>query len=275
MYCGSHPYFGGYRVADEYFGNSGHPLFQYEEEEDFCGSDFSIVADGICDGIQIDIFSGADASKRVHIDVNKQSIMSPVEVRTCDGAYPVSSATLLGWYREHEEGKYAHYMYILVHRYGAAPCVLRSAESKPTRWLDWAPLQVDEESYELKKQVVVVPHKRGQIPHRLAALFHDSLWVMEVPEPKVNGGPKTASDMAGRIFWRRVLKFTDAKKVAKCNDDLDYDAFPSRLLAPGPKPNQVVIFAADETKEDIMRPRLLVEIPEPRSDVVLEAKTLH
>jgi len=57
-YCGSHPYFSGYAVADEFFGNSGHPLFQYEESSYEESDDFSLVATEDVDALQVDIFRG-------------------------------------------------------------------------------------------------------------------------------------------------------------------------------------------------------------------------
>lgn len=271
VYCGSHPYFGGYEVTDEYFSNSSHPLFHYEVSSYEDCDNFSLVADQVCDGLQVDVFRGLfeETSLRVRVEEGKQSIISATEVRKCAGSSPISSAILVSWNREHVDSKCIHYMYILVQRYGHKSCILRSVETKPNKWLDWATIEADDQCTDFRKQLVVI-RKNCFESTRIAGLSHDSLWVMDVPQANLAEGPKTASSMASKLSWKRVLKFTDVREL----EDEDGD-FPDRLLAPGPKPNQVVIFAADETNQGVIRPRLLVEIPASLTEKAAEVTTVQ
>lgn len=268
VYCGSHPFFSGYAVKDEYFGNSSCPLFQYEVASDDC-EEFSLVAN-LFDGLQVDIFTGLfqQPSMRVRVDEYKQSIVSPTEVRKCSGSSSVSSATPVGWHLDYVEGRHIHYVYIMVQRDGHQPSILRSVETKPTQWLDCAPMQVDEACYNFRKQIVVMSKGRFGQPTRVAGLSRDGLWVMDVPSIHRLEDPKTASSLARKLSWKRVLTFTDVPKLAE-DEEEDFDSPPQRLLALGPKSGQVVIFTADEAcKSSIIRPRLLVEISDSLTDSV-------
>jgi len=143
-------------------------------------------------------------------------------------------------------------------------------ETKPNQWLDWATIEADEDSRDFQKQIVVIC-QGFQKPTRVAGLSRTSLWVMEVPCANSAGPPETAISMASKVSWQRVLKFTDLQGP----EFEGLDEFPSRLLALGPMPNQVVIFAADDACQDIIRPRLLVEIPASLTDGAVEVKTVH
>jgi len=260
VYCGSHPYFCGYEVTDECFGNSGHPLFRFEEHYDESNK-FTLVAKQAATSLQVDIFRDGygEASLRVHVEEQgKQSIMSPAKVRKCSGSSPVSSATVVGWNRELAEGKFRQYTYMFVQRSGLKSYILRSMETEPNQWLDSAIVEADEECGDFQNQVVAI-HESFCRPARIAGLSDDGLWVMDVPNPSCAEGPKTARSMASKVSWQRVLKLTDLQET---DTKMCGRGFPRRLLALGPKPNQVVIFAADDdSSEGVIRPRLLVEIP--------------
>jgi len=246
VYCGSHPYFGGYALTDECFGDAGPSLFEYEAEEGGSSVDYSLTTTRIVGGLQADIFCDSvdDKSFRVIANESQQSIMSPMTVPKF--REPVSSASFLCSTRRNEGGICIQHTYVLVQRYGHNSCILRSVESKPKKWNDRAAIECDDECKDFQKQIVNLGETR------IVGMSYKALWLMEIPQNDWRIPPMSAADMATQVSWRKILELPEV--------EVEDDRYPHRYLALGPQSSQVVIFAPDEHNPGVIRPRLLVQL---------------
>lgn len=248
VYCGSHPYFGGYALSQGWLGTTGPPLLGFLDVSSSGGSGLACLGLTCHTGLHSDGSSGVEAyifsenpinTRHVTVDLDSQSVLSSVDAPDpiIRDAYSFMTSTLLAVV---PQGPVTHtyiliqcaYKFSVLHRTGGA-------------WSMSA--MVSEGSIDFYGRLCKVSERL------VVGLAKDGLWALDLPVYVSDAGaPMTAVELAAKLCWRRVLRLPEEKDVP------DYDYNP-RLLACGPEQGQAVIFALDGLDAAMMRPRLLVE----------------
>eukprot|EP00435_Cladocopium_sp_Y103_P029819 s246_g7.t1 len=257
-YCGSHPFFGGYRLPDAAVGDAGPALLEEK-------------IDAVCDKYTISIAAGGGSEVFVFPGYRSTQEIEPAKVLVLEGSGPA----IISSYKMSSQGPYSaatlltespHHNFTLVQLFSGGIKIWRWVrDERPGYRADKAGINCPQGCRPYGKQIVRL--RKGVV-----ALSKRSLWAMDLSS--VSDGlwgtlPRsaTAADFANQVSWQKLmdlpLESRATEEKGEDEDDADEDEdeedeeLPTRLLAPGPKDNQVIIFKAEGL---LIQPWLLVEM---------------
>eukprot|EP00435_Cladocopium_sp_Y103_P036409 s246_g9.t1 len=260
-YCGSHPLFGGYRLPDAVVGDVGPGL--WEEEIESCTLDtFNMSMAATDRWNEVFVFPGyrddqdSQHTRRIVLNEDGPAIIS---CEKKEGSGPYVSAVVLT--------EFPHHFSLVQQLYG---------DMSVWRWVrtgngvdsDSAVVDCPAECKQFGKQIV-------RLGNGLVALSKRSLWAMDLAVLKGSFWKRlppttTAADVANKVAWRKLMDLPQRQEDQEeseeerdadgydTDEEQELDDLPGRLLAPGPKENQVIIF---KTEGFQTTPWLLVDMP--------------
>eukprot|EP00933_Yihiella_yeosuensis_P030880 TRINITY_DN24434_c0_g1_i1.p1 TRINITY_DN24434_c0_g1~~TRINITY_DN24434_c0_g1_i1.p1 ORF type:complete len:688 (-),score=84.06 TRINITY_DN24434_c0_g1_i1:140-1972(-) len=270
VYCGSHPYFGGYDSNSVMsFERMGPSLVTFQTNEDDEGSEDDGPDSWFLNVIQskngiliadLSVTGSFCKTWRISVDSAKESIISCEslgvhEVGQFERATKISEHYGYSWECAGAQS------YLLVDRCSSPASCLTAMCGSNNSWSGCAPIQAGGgESLPFFAQLVSVSDTLSiglTCDYRLCRL-----WMLRLPRqctiPAALAADRfpSAAEMADKMSCHEILEL-----------DLPGPAFRFRpLLAHGPKPNEVVVFVK-ESDECTIQPRLLLEFsPTPATD---------
>eukprot|EP00435_Cladocopium_sp_Y103_P033595 s246_g8.t1 len=261
-YCGSHPFFGGYRLPDQVFGDEGPALW---EEEVHADSRFTVCIASTANS-EVFVFPGKrtaqDAQRTKLLVLNENggpSIISSSKFPEACGPY--ASAVVFA--------EFPH-IFSLTQEFNGDICIWRWVKGEDRRIsgdkaVVSAPTESSQRPRLIKQMVSLRAYRYGGYwaqSSSLMALSEHSLWMLDLSKVGELPNTTTAADLANKVSWRKVMdlpfdldgwrEWRDYFSARSNQEDV-----PPRLLAPGPQNNQVIIFQA---KGSSLKPWLLVEL---------------